>query len=112
MQQASFQREVWNAEPAEPAEKAEFRSLRPLRPLRSIPELKIGAGAHLAILTTGYPVGELRLISANASASIGSSTVKGAPLPGCGRTSIVPPWFSMIRCEMGRPRPVPFSLVV
>jgi hypothetical protein len=31
------------------------------------------------------------------SASIGSSTVKAAPSPGWDRTSIVPPWFSMMR---------------
>jgi hypothetical protein len=43
---------------------------------------------------------------------MGRSTVNVAPSPGCDRTSIVPPWFSMMRWLIGRPRPVPFSFVV
>ena len=38
--------------------------------------------------------------------------MKVAPSPGCERTSMVPPWFSMMRWLIGSPRPVPFSLVV
>ena len=43
---------------------------------------------------------------------MGRSTVNVEPSPGCERTSIVPPWFSMMRWLIGRPRPVPFSFVV
>ena len=52
------------------------------------------------------------MYAAYASDSTGSKTVNVAPMPAWERTSMVPPWFSMMRWLMGRPRPVPFSLVV
>ena len=37
---------------------------------------------------------------------------KRAPLPGSLSTVILPPWFSIVRCDVERPKPWPSCLVV